>query len=663
MDDPSSHPETFPTEQDQEGERQRLFSIIEDLVRWENSTNEPVLQAARDEISRSVGEDAPAILDPFCGGGSIPLEAQRLGIAAYASDLNPVAVLITKALIEFPSKAADLPPVNPESRAKLDFDREWKGAWGLAEDIRYYARWTLQESEKRIGNLYPKAKLPKGLGGGEATVTAWIWARTVTCPNPACAKSTPLVSKWWLSKKRGRRFWIEPAIDRRGDEVRFTVRGGDGSPRNGNVARSGATCLICDNPIALSYVRAEGVSGRLGWALTALAVSAGGRKAYVDPDGDQTDWALVERTAPEGPMAELPTQALGFRVQAYGMTKHADLYLPRQLAALGTFSDLVMRVRERVSLDAAETDRSEDYADAVATYIALAVDKAADFGNVICTWNPENENVRQLFSKQAIQMSWDVAEANPLAGGLSISALADGIAQAVEGLAPKGLGRTAQVDAAASASFADGHPIICTDPPYYDNIGYADLSDFFYVWLRRALGRVYPDLFSTLLTPKSQELVANPFRFTGGRKEAEAFFENGLRATFEELVRVQHPEFPLTVFYAFKQSEVSDDNVNGGRARASTGWETMLEGLLGAGTRIAKRRTRHQRPGFIDRSRLPPSTRGFSNGHPPGVHVGAEEGASSSSQTTPACKYRSCRLSPSRDWPGHGGVFSLLAGS
>ena len=268
VDDPSSDPERFPTPKAVEDERTRLFGIIERLVQWENSTNEAVLEEARAEIRRSTGGNPPPVLDPFCGGGSIPLEAQRLGLTAYASDLNPVAVLITKALIEIPPKFANLPPVHPDARRGVGGTGAWKGAAGLAEDVRRYGAWMRDEAERRIGHLYPKVRLPKEHGGGEATVIAWLWARTVTCPNPACGARMPLVRSFALSTKKGKEAWVEPIVDRTAKTVRFEVRTGragrrptaDRSAAGRNSAASSASHGA--RSTTTSRPRAE----RAGWA-------------------------------------------------------------------------------------------------------------------------------------------------------------------------------------------------------------------------------------------------------------------------------------------------------------------------------------------------------------------------------------------------------------
>lgn len=601
VDDPSARPEEFPTEEAQERERQRLFRIIEQLVKWDNSTNETVLSAARAEILRSTNGNPPPVLDPFCGGGSIPLEAQRLGLEAHGSDLNPVAVLITKSLIEIPPKFAGMTPVNPDGRAK-GAGVAWRGATGLADDVRYYGQWMRDEAYKRIGHLYPKVRLPRDHGGGEATVIAWLWARTVKCPNPACGAQMPLARSFALSTKKGREAWVEPVVDRSTTpySIRFKVKVG-GDALEGTVNRRGAVCLASRTPVPFDYVRAEGRAGRIGQQLMAVVAHGQSGRTYLSPSDEHAPVATVE--PPEDvPDTNLPEQALGFRVQLYGMTKHRDLFTSRQLVALTTLSDLVTEVREMVLEDARAAGRTDDlrgideggmgaqaYADSVSTYLALSLDKMAARNNALSTWESGMGRLASAFGMQTISMKWDFAETNPFAGaGGDFLGSAHSLAEVLDSLRPGSSGTARQTDATQAIDYVR-HPLVSTDPPYYDNIGYADLSDFFYVWLRRSLQSVYPGLFGTIATPKSQELIAGAHRFGGDRRQAQSFFETGLGTAFEQIRQGGHAEYPLAVYYAFRQAE-SEGQVGNGSAipisPVSTGWETMLEGLLRAGFQI-----------------------------------------------------------------------------
>ena len=514
VDDPSEHPEAFPTEQAQEQERLRLFRLMEALITWENSNNQEVLAQAQAEIRKSTGGNLPPLLDPFCGGGSIPLEAQRLGMQAHGGDLNPVAVLITKALVEIPPKFAGCMPINPDSLKTL-MDHDWHDARGLADDIRHYGKWMRDEAEKRIGHLYPKVTLPKEYGGGEALVIAWLWVRTVTCPNPACGAHMPLTSKWWLSKKKGKEAWVEPQIDHitTPPTIRFTVVTGKIKPQDGTVNRQGARCIVCGIPVAFDYIRNEGKAGRMASQLMAIVAEGQRGRMYLPPSNEQATTA-AQAISSGVPETNLPEQALSFRVQLYGMTKHCDLFTSRQLVALTTFSDLVQEARDKVLNDANIAGLPIDgvshhdggtganaYADAVATYLAIAIDRLADRNSTICSWDVTRDSTRNTFARQAIPMVWDFAEANPLSESTgNFQGAIDWIAEVIEASSCNASGVANQRDA-TTAIDGVAHPLISTDPPYYDNVGYADLSDFFYVWLRRSLNNIYPDLFKTMLVP------------------------------------------------------------------------------------------------------------------------------------------------------------------
>lgn len=565
VDDPSARPEEFPTAREQDAERARLFALLEELVKWESSTKDAVLATARAEIRRCFDGDPPPVLDPFCGGGSIPLEAQRLGLEAHASDLNPVPVLITKALIELPATFADRSPVHPQAEHRTT----WKGAQGLAEDVRRYGAWMREEAQRRIGHLYPQATLDDGT---TAPVIAWLWARTVTCPNPACRATMPLARSFWLGKKKGKEAWVRPVPD--GDRVRFEIGHGPGGPPvDGTVGRNGATCLVCSSPVPLAHVRAEGKAGRMGTQLMAVVAEGYRRRVYLPPSPEHEKAADVSRPD-DVPETELAHDPRNVWCPQYGLERHADLFTNRQLTALTTFSDLVHEARERVVHDSGDVA----YAEAVATYLAFSVSRLSDYSSTLSTWasNPQMEIIRGVFSRQALPITWDFAESNvfgPSSGSLTI--LMEAIERAVKLLPSAGPSTVRQRDAREAA---EESVVVCTDPPYYDNVAYANLADFFYVWLRRSLREVYPSLLGTLLTPKQEELVADPYR-AGDRAAANRHFEEGFFSTFAA-IRSRHPEdVPMTVFYAFKQAETDGDD----EGVASTGWETMLTGLLSAG--------------------------------------------------------------------------------
>lgn len=565
VDDPSSHPDRFPTVEDQKQERARLHGIIERLVKWENIRDDKLLAEAHQEILRSTDGRPPAILDPFAGGGTIPLEAQRLGLESHASDLNPVAVLINKALIEIPPKYRNQPPAFP---GLADGEiRDWRGAEGLAADVRAYGSWMSDQALRRIGDRYPTAN--------GNPVIAWLWSRTVECPNPACGIEMPLVRSWWLSKKKGKLAWIEPSVrlDGSGPAVCFKVRTGTaGAPATeGTVGRTGAVCVACATAVPLSYVRDQGRARKMGSTMLAVVAEASRQRVFLEANDAHV--AASEVHVP----AKIVHGSLGFyprdlKAVTYGLTEFADLFTPRQLLALDTFSDLVGTARDRVITDGG----SSDYADAVATYLGLGVSRLADIANALCGWENTKTQVRHLFTRQAIPMMWDFAEAPPFgqaAGSFEVS-----LGSLCKAIVDSG-GPAAHVEQADAASRSYSGVVINTDPPYYDNIGYSDLSDFFYVWLRRTLKSVYPELLSTLQVPKAEELVANPYRH-GGKVEAQGFFEEGFRSVFARARESASIDFPIVVWYAYKQSENDDSG------EASTGWETLLEGMIDAGWEI-----------------------------------------------------------------------------
>jgi len=576
VDDPSSRPDEFPTEELQRKERDRLHALIERLVVWENVRDEKLLAAAHAEILKSTNGNPPPILDPFAGGGTIPLEAERLGLEAHASDLNPVAVLINKALIEIPPKFRDQPPVFPELAGSEI--RDWRGSEGLAADVRAYGSWMRDEAEKRIGHLYPQAKLPDG---SKSTVIAWIWTRTVTCPNPACGIEMPLVGSWWLTRRKGKESYVIPTVVREPlphaqAHVTFTigtdVRQTPPRVNEGTVSRTGALCIACGDAVPLSYIRESGRSKKMGSQLMAIVAEGKRQRVYLPPSPEHIDASKV--AAPEsGIVGSLGYYPRDLKAPTYGLTEFTDLFTNRQLVALTTFSDLVMEARERILIDGA----TGDYADAVATYLGLGVSRAADRSSTIASWDASASKIRNTFGRQAIPMTWDFAESSPFSGstGNYLSQI-EWTAEAVEFAPRTGTGTALQRDA-ASRPYAGF--LISTDPPYYDNIGYSDLSDFFYVWLRRSLRSIYPELLSTVLVPKTEELVANPYRH-GGKQSAQTFFEDGFRRVFANARSSSNLDLPIAVYYAFKQSDTGEDGT------ASTGWETLLEGMIQSGWEI-----------------------------------------------------------------------------
>lgn len=583
VDDPASRPEEFPTVEAQDAERARLHALIEKLVVWENSNDEQLLEQARNEIRKSNNGELPAVLDPFAGGGAIPLEAQRLGLEAHASDLNPLAVLINKALIEIPPKFAGQAPVFSGSAGTRT---GWQRAEGVAEDVRRYGEWMRDEAENRIGDLYPKVTAE---GGTEHTVIAWIWARTVKSPNPANPIEVPLVRSWWLSKKKGKEAWVHASVvdGKMHYEVRHDANGPTGDD-DGTVGRQGAVSIADGTPMDLKYVRAEAKAGRMGEHLIAVVGEDTRGRVYVSPSKEQISAASIDRPI-DIPLAELPKQAPSFRVQAYGFKLWSDLFTNRQLVALTTLSELVSEAREKALEDALAAGLphgerlenggagAEAYADAIATYLGLCVSRTTDLCNALVTWSNGRDQARNLFARQAIPMAWDFVEVNPFARAAGdVGVAVDTTARALERIPTGHVGTVAQANAVERGYES---LVVSTDPPYYDNIGYSDLSDFFYVWVRRSLAGVQSKTVGTMLTPKAEELVANPYRHDG-RSGAEKFFVDGFNSVFRKIRESANLSVPLTVYYAYKQQDTRDAGT------ASTGWHTLLDGLIEAGWEI-----------------------------------------------------------------------------
>jgi putative DNA methylase len=633
VNDPASlwefqNPDQKPSPQQRGGfthRRKNLFALIAELVKWENTTHEDLLKRARAEIRQSWREvcelnqehpeaatlfdpeKMPGLHDPFAGGGSIPLEAQRLGLEAYASDLNPVAVLINKAMIEIPPKFAGRPPVHPNAArdAKL---RAWKGAQGVAEDVRRYGAWMRAEAEKRIGHLYPKVKVTAEIAadrpdlallvGQELTVIAWLWARTVKSPNPAFSHvHVPLVSSFVLSTKEGKEAWVEPVV--RGDGYRFVLRTGkpNAAADAGTTAgkRAAFLCLLSGVPIDYPHIRAEGQAGRMDQRLLAVVADSAQGRVYLDPSAAHE--SLARSAAPSWkPEMALPDNPRDFKTPNYGLTTFGDLFTPRQLVALTTFSDLVGEARALAERDAVTVGLADDglgleqggrgaraYGEALAVYLGLIVSRTTNTMNSLVLWSSGRSQSVNLFSRQAIPMAWDFPEVSPFshaAGDIDVTAcsMARTIEQSVPWNCPPGF--VAQADA-RTVSFGSDAVFVSTDPPYYDNISYADLSDFFYVWLRRALRNIFPSEFATMSVPKAEELVATQYRHKS-KEKAEQYFLDGMTDAMHCLLARSHPAAPITIYYAFKQSETS-----GNSGTSSTGWETFLDAVLASGLSLS----------------------------------------------------------------------------
>ena len=581
VDDPSSHPDIFPTEEEQSKERGRLFNLISQISDWSNLHNDDLLHQAKIEVLKSwkyVCDEhpkdesynpniLPAFHDPFAGGGGIPLEAQRLGLKAYASDLNPVATTINKAMIELPFRFEGYSPVNPES-SRL-FNDKWEGASGLQADVRYYGKWILNKAKEEIGNLYPDVQ--DNLGN-TYKVIAWIWTRTGKCSNPACGCTIPFASTFILSSKKGKEAWVEPIVENK--KIIFHVHKGK-CPKGKETNKFGRgaifKCPACGEMTTDEYVKGLASNGKMGTQLMTIVGNSKSGRVYLPPNDRHIEVANID--LPNNiPRGDMPTNPRWFSPPAFGMKEFYQLFTNRQLKAMCTFCDLVSKAQA----DIINNGGSAEYAKAISVYLTCGISQLSRYSCTICGWNKTNENVAQAFGRQAIPMVWDFAESNPLEGSLNIVSTIEWPASVIKSLGVPGYA----LQADAQTQNISREKIVSTDPPYYDNIGYADLSDFFYVWMRRALRDVYPELFGTLLVPKAEELVATPFRH-GGKEAAENFFLEGMSCAMRNISNLANSEYPVTIYYAFKQSDSKDAN-----GISSTGWATFLEAVIGSGFQL-----------------------------------------------------------------------------
>lgn len=632
VDDPSSLPKLFPTVEEQNRERFRLFDIIRELVIWENSNNPSILKKASLEIAKSISigndlplpnyeddifsficENGPTVVDPFCGGGSIPLEAFRLGLPSHGYDLNPIPVLITKSIIEFASRFLNKPPVNPKSQEIRRISEQYESYTGLIEDLQYYGEIIGDVLNKKIGNFYPKITIDKkiiderpelsDLLNRELTVMSWVWARTVESPNPALNNAhVPLIRSFWLSVKKNNLAWIEPIIDKY-NNISFKVRTGnppnDYDPKIGTVYKKRVRCLISGSPIPFEYIKNKGINNKLGIRLIAIVVEGPNGKIFLSPTKEH-EKIIHNIKVEKYPDTKIPEKALGYRVQAYGMDKHYKIYSIRQLNALVTLSDSIKEIKDIILCDIKSSNQFSDnilglfnggdgkiaYAEFLTLLLTFPLGRAADYWSSIATWHIKNQQIRNTFSKQTVQMTWDYVEANPVGNSSgSWKSLFKTTLDSISGFPIiNNKGFCSQHD--ASLPIPKITNIVCsTDPPYYANIGYSDLSDIFYIWFRRTIGDLFPDLFRTVLTPKSEELIADTNRHAGNKNIAKEFFESGFQKVFSNIRAIQHQDYPISIFYAFKQTESSEDESEDQSTEyeVSTGWETVLNGIYRSG--------------------------------------------------------------------------------
>ena len=591
VDDPSAHPEEFPTEDAQNKERERLFSILKELVIWENSNNEDVLNKAKAEILKSTNNDPPALLDPFMGGGAIPLEAQRLGLKAYGADLNPVAVIINKAMYEIPPKFYNQSPVNPDACNSIN--NQYPGTLGLAADVEYYGNMLKDMMFKKLGYLYPKVLSKDGYGRDkEFTVIAWLWARTVKCPNPACGCEMPLVSSFTIASKK--KVTVIPHVNYETKKITYSVEYGSSEKKNVSKMGRGANfqCLYCGEAVESEYIRKKGVEKEIGQVLLAIVVEDKNGKIYLSPTEEQQKIATCSLPFDiAGPEGEIGHDLRDLRPPLYGYKTFSSLITQRQLYFFTSLEEMLPELKKIIERDALRKLNKDEtglndkgngataYAESIIVYLSLLVDKLTDYNSSFCSWHSSKELIRNVFGRQCIPLVWDFAEANPFSNSSgSFSNMLAWIVEAIRNFPIGKSGEAVQWDATKDNGLRN--IMVSTDPPYYDNIGYANLSDFFYVWMKEALKNIYPEYFKTILTPKHDELVASQYRFKGGAEEAKIFFENGMLETCKNLFKYTRDDIPVTIYYAFKQSDVDESG------SASTGWETMLSAIINAGFSI-----------------------------------------------------------------------------
>lgn len=588
VDDPSSSPEIFKTTEEVDAERKRLFLIIERLSDWKNNNDKELFDTASAEIKKFYPNGVPPVHDPFSGGASISYEAQRLGLSADSSDLNPVPVLIGKITAQYAFRFKDCLGITGSKR----LDSQAKGVYSLADDLRHYSDLLLGKFKEKLSYLYAPTHYPSSLGGGEAQVVAWLWAKTVASPDPSLGGlHIPLLQTFNISTTKGRSTWLEPIIDN--GNYRFAVRseisGDVRGETKGTVNRQGATCIVSGAAVPLNYIREQAKAGLLGKRLVAVAVDGKRGKVYLEADGrTPAEPSEVPKNVPSATIEHWPGST---NCVVYGITEFSQLYSSRQKVALITAADEIRALLPIVEKDAVEAGIAVDarslenggsgakaYSEMIVSLLSFALSRCADFNNMHCGWNPSNEKVMHLFGRTAIPMTWDYAEPNFLrdvVGGWP--SVIDYQAKCIETLRPLAPANIEQKDAAEIEYVRP--VIISTDPPYYDNVPYSNLADFFYVWLRYTLKEVFPSLFSTLQTPKKAELVANQFRI-GGKQKAEEFFLEGMKKVMGHLAKICDPETPATIYYAFKQSEIEQEGI------ASTGWAAFLESVLAGGFEI-----------------------------------------------------------------------------
>lgn len=583
VDDPSSHPELFPTKGDENKERERLFQIIEELIKWENSNNPEILEKARNEIARYVSGPI-GFLDPFAGGGAIPLEAKRLGLKSYAYDLNPVAVTINKSMIEIPSYFLNYRPVNPEARQNTLYTT-YKEYEGLAEDVRYYGQLLKKITWNKVKQYYPECKTKDG----NRTVIAWIWSRSIVCPNPMCSCIVPMIKSTTLSVKQ--KTYVEFTSTK--DDVIFNITKTKPSISSTIVSKRGGLCPVCNASIDLEYIHQQFKDQKVTPKLITTICEGNPGRLYNNPDLTQINAADAPRPQ-DIPKMKMEGSSQYMNARNYGLESFSDLYTDRQLLTLSTFSKSLKELQQVIIKDAKKAGLAEGlqiskggngataYSETIITYLSFVIDKLADRNTSVCSWDTSRDGVRNTFGRQAIPMVWDYAECNPFSNSTgSFNNMLDWVVESIQKL-PVGEPYEAKQHNAME-SFEHNNLVISTDPPYYDNVDYSNLSDFFYMWLRPNLKDIFPEIYTTIRVPKEDELVALPYRHENDRDKAKSFFETGMMRAFKSIYLSARDDVPVTIYYAFKQREKEIEKQDSSEQYSSSGWETFLTGVIQSG--------------------------------------------------------------------------------
>lgn len=586
IDDPSEHPELFPTEQEQE--RQRLLKMAEELSLVENASNTELLKAAKAEILRCAEGTLPTVFDPFTGSGAIPIEAHRLGLSAEATDLNAVASMITTLVSDVPTRFHNTIPVHPQTEMRLNIPLP--GAQGYAEDVRYYGEQLQEEATKRIGYMYPKIRKPND--GQELDVSAWIWARTIKCPNPNCGCSIPLSSSYDLAKKKGSEAWVEPVAENGRITFRMHREPNTMAKEKPKVAQTAVfKCPACGEITPDAYVKECGTKHQITSQLIAIVADDGRKRLYLEPTSEQEFAAKVvpPKDIPHGALPIFPQR---FSPPSFGLADYADLFTDRQLVFITTMMKLAREAQNDVEKQSIEKGMSNDgitfanggqgalaYAQAVRIALVLTISKLLDRCSNLCSWSSSSGgSLRNVFSRAAMPMIWDYAEGNPFAdaGGSYANALSR-TCEAIAALPAEGEGRTTVADCTMPNNVRNA--ILSTELPFYDKASYADLSDFFYIWLRYGLGDLYPEYFQTEVTPKKEELTAFAYRWNGDRQQANAFYAEGMNLAFKNLYESVSDEYPSTVAYQYKGNDAKDSAL-------PSEWEAFVAAVCNAGFMI-----------------------------------------------------------------------------